>query len=197
MRIIPARAGFTRTADDDTLICWDHPRSRGVYRKELTEILFGYGSSPLARGLPRITRIGGTAARIIPARAGFTRISEGTQWIIEDHPRSRGVYVDWIVNTAWPAGSSPLARGLLKDAASSLWGTGIIPARAGFTNTTLFCSLSLRDHPRSRGVYDGSLQRSAPGRGSSPLARGLHRALAATNNENGIIPARAGFTFPA
>ena len=51
--------------------------------------------------------------------------------------------------------------------------TGIIPARAGFTNPYRHTETCRRDHPRSRGVYiPESLVDPFP-EGSSPLARGL------------------------
>ncbi|VEI15510.1 Domain of uncharacterised function (DUF2825) [Actinomyces viscosus] len=70
----------------------------------------------------------------------------------------------------------------------------IIPARAGFTGRVLRRSCHSRDHPRSRGVYydkgDGSLYKP----GSSPLARGLRKEKFKITINEGIIPARAGFT---
>ena len=51
---------------------------------------------------------------------------------------------------------------------------GIIPARAGFTRTSLVVVVDLADHPRSRGVY----------RVYAPDDLGV----------TWIIPARAGFT---
>ena len=71
-RIIPARAGFTRTALSWTLTSADHPRSRGVYCACCGAVVLELGSSPLARGL-RPASAGVSLARgIIPARAGFT-----------------------------------------------------------------------------------------------------------------------------
>ena len=52
VRIIPARAGFTRPRPWRAPGGTDHPRSRGVYRLELGERGEITGSSPLARGLP-------------------------------------------------------------------------------------------------------------------------------------------------
>ena len=93
--------------------------------------------------------------------------------------------------------------------------TGIIPARAGFTIMRLLMRPSIKDHPRSRGVYvrteissvlhfaDHPRSRgvytltcfSSPElTGSSPLARGLQIIPARCAGPNGIIPARAGFT---
>ena len=70
----------------------DHPRSRGVY-DAVTEVCPGaVGSSPLARGLPQIAQMTTADMRIIPARAGFTRINSLFNTVQPDHPRSRGVY---------------------------------------------------------------------------------------------------------
>ena len=51
------------------------------------------------------------------------------------------------------AGSSPLARGLLEIDSHLPEGSGIIPARAGFTRDGTRKSRCRKDHPRSRGVY--------------------------------------------
>ena len=53
------------------------------------------------------------------------------------------------------------------------------------------------DHPRSRGVYPGRIDRPARRGGSSPLARGLPGQPVNWVNDRGIIPARAGFTRAA
>ena len=71
-RIIPARAGFTRCPACATGAGRDHPRSRGVYLKELGGQRSGAGSSPLARGLRLSLRECCMSTGIIPARAGFT-----------------------------------------------------------------------------------------------------------------------------
>ena len=112
-RIIPARAGFTVSGSEDAAIAFgssplarglrvrrssrprrapDHPRSRGVYK--LREDFEGsaFGSSPLARGLQAVLVPELVRARIIPARAGFTRTRRGRTRRPRDHPRSRGVY---------------------------------------------------------------------------------------------------------
>ena len=52
----------------------------------------------------------------------------------------------------------------------------------------------MRDHPRSRGVYDRDRRRSTTYFGSSPLARGLRQFARRRGHLVGIIPARAGFT---
>ena len=154
------------------------------------------GSSPLARGLQFRTMPDGGTKGIIPARAGFTGRKEardlahaGSSPLArglplslslsvaapEDHPRSRGVYC--LAHYFYPV----LNR--------------IIPARAGFTSVPRDLHGSGRDHPRSRGVYRKSTGRGRRKYGSSPLARGLLARSPRARGANGIIPARAGFTF--
>ena len=71
----------------------------------------------------------------------------------------------------------------------------IIPARAGFTASSVRHPAPGTDHPRSRGVYNSRDGHCAGVRGSSPLARGLPGQEAVRRAEPRIIPARAGFTF--
>ena len=71
----------------------------------------------------------------------------------------------------------------------------IIPARAGFTVAHFAHLSSVRDHPRSRGVYGTGGATTGEPPGSSPLARGLPEAIYAAKEDLGIIPARAGFTL--
>ena len=131
--IIPARAGFTAQRAGRHAHVRDHPRSRGVYCDASGFISVIGGSSPLARGLREFPSARERYRRIIPARAGFT----DQFWFIwaytEDHPRSRGVYVETRSALGALPGSSPLARGLPFLIAIFLAPYGIIPARAGFT----------------------------------------------------------------
>ena len=132
-RIIPARAGFTTGMGTLQDKIRDHPRSRGVYVRPYDRIVQAYGSSPLARGLLNVAEIRHGSSRIIPARAGFTPCTcqqSGRSW---DHPRSRGVYLRPNRARYFPAGSSPLARGLPLVCVCVVGVCGIIPARAGFT----------------------------------------------------------------
>ena len=152
------------------------------------------GSSPLARGL-RV--LGGgrlCVGGIIPARAGFTRLRSRPRRQGPDHPRSRGVYAVSRESLFRPAGSSPLARGLLCVYCSQFQQTRIIPARAGFTGARSRCAGTRPDHPRSRGVYNEPIRQIETMGGSSPLARGLPRSVLPGRVFRRIIPARAGFT---
>ena len=172
--IIPARAGFTPGARSSGTCRGDHPRSRGVYHLDSDSSQGLEGSSPLARGLPILQLHRALVPRIIPARAGFTRLRTPRPPSSRDHPRSRGVYLGTPVAFAAAVGSSPLARGLL-----------------AITSTPIFAR---SDHPRSRGVYASDLSTGDIIEGSSPLARGLHLLPPLEGRRVGIIPARAGFT---
>ena len=193
-RIIPARAGFTRSCAPPCRPGRDHPRSRGVYVSTSSAAGSVRGSSPLARGLPTMTPMVWSRRRIIPARAGFTRGGRRRRGSPRDHPRSRGVYCPFRGERATRTGSSPLARGLHGDVSLRHVTRGIIPARAGFTVPFAHLGTLVPDHPRSRGVYSRGNRTGASYVGSSPLARGLLRYRTDGAADWGIIPARAGFT---
>ena len=131
---------------------------------------------------------------IIPARAGFTISRRPARRARRDHPRSRGVYFIFGSFRWFGGGSSPLARGLQLCTQPYILTRGIIPARAGFTNTDTGPEWNPADHPRSRGVYPGPIGGAGAPRGSSPLARGLRPPHQGQGPVLGIIPARAGFT---
>ena len=192
--IIPARAGFTPCPGRGTSRRWDHPRSRGVYTHSGPSAPASTGSSPLARGLQARLLRDGFFGGIIPARAGFTVGFPSLRVLSGDHPRSRGVYGRAAAQGASNPGSSPLARGLPVGCAGAGHAVGIIPARAGFTVPPHHRGPVLQDHPRSRGVYFGSIRCMTPAPGSSPLARGLRAAAQRLDESGRIIPARAGFT---
>ena len=176
VRIIPARAGFTRDDRGRPRYPRDHPRSRGVYTRTCTIGRQRGGSSPLARGLPYIIWTGAHEPGIIPARAGFTGHDRCVARDHGDHPRSRGVYGYVWEEDGSVLGSSPLARGLHPLCRKVLARQGIIPARAGFTAGPVAPVRVLWDHPRSRGVYAEDLDVVECVWGSSPLARGLRGA---------------------
>ena len=172
----PLARGLRNPPPEDFSEEKDHPRSRGVYQTVDIDGDTNRGSSPLARGLRGCGGCPSGRGRIIPARAGFTRLlaPQGAPW--QDHPRSRGVYGRSGTPDGHQAGSSPLARGLLSG------------ARVGFNKNG--------DHPRSRGVYDLGADEAGFAFGSSPLARGLRRRRRRLARPIRIIPARAGFTPP-
>ena len=194
VRIIPARAGFTRHPFRLGGGRRDHPRSRGVYDILTEETEPEEGSSPLARGLPAGGPRSGPGPGIIPARAGFTDAYVDARRVTGDHPRSRGVYPGSPLASRLRRGSSPLARGLHPVLPHEVADAGIIPARAGFTTRSTSRPRTETDHPRSRGVYSPPTTSSVRATGSSPLARGLLGTPSRAILGYGIIPARAGFT---
>ena len=172
--IIPARAGFTRRRGGQGRTHPDHPRSRGVYSRACSFSQVVRGSSPLARGLRSSGLRKSRSNRIIPARAGFTARLPPAHLRVQDHPRSRGVYIYIRISPSRSSGSSPLARGLPSPRTMTTPASRIIPARAGFTCRIVTNDDRVVDHPRSRGVY-GIIPTNFHGLdGSSPLARGLH-----------------------
>ena len=175
MRIIPARAGFTRGVADRPETEADHPRSRGVYHWGI--------------------KCQGPSGGIIPARAGFTGPRTWTRARPWDHPRSRGVYTALTMTIGTVTGSSPLARGLRDHCTENLRAFRIIPARAGFTPIARIVGTVSTDHPRSRGVYSYRPHCRYGQHGSSPLARGLLVVRVNLRSRVRIIPARAGFTY--
>ena len=195
LRIIPARAGFTRSLSTPPCLDRDHPRSRGVYIRPAYGAQDSAGSSPLARGLRLEPLVTEHEFGIIPARAGFTLPGLCPSYLLWDHPRSRGVYLKEPAQVGETVGSSPLARGLPSKYANAALVLGIIPARAGFTRRPARRGRYPRDHPRSRGVYRRRIRGWCDWGGSSPLARGLPGPQFATFDAIRIIPARAGFTM--
>ena len=155
---------------------------------------YGFGSSPLARGLRGSSARTASPPGIIPARAGFTGGPLGLSFSLPDHPRSRGVYPRIESSKRFSIGSSPLARGLRRGLGGGGEAGGIIPARAGFTLAVPEGQGESLDHPRSRGVYSVLVANFPYNEGSSPLARGLRMTRFQRSKHTRIIPARAGFT---
>ena len=192
--IIPALAGNTNQRFRVTFQRSDHPRSRGEYLGVFPSQRGFRGSSPLSRGIHAIAALRPQYVRIIPALAGNTCSRRGRLLRLTDHPRSRGEYPRRPANPGRSAGSSPLSRGILCDAARPAPFHGIIPALAGNTCVRSTGRGRSGDHPRSRGEYPPPLPHRSPYWGSSPLSRGIQPCLFRLQNWAGIIPALAGNT---
>ncbi len=170
--IIPARAGSTGRRAAHPAPTPDHPRSRGEHSTSWTAAGTYTGSSPLARGAPRLRPPINDPRRIIPARAGSTCNASTGRGLPGDHPRSRGEHhlTRQPVTRSW--GSSPLARGARSDELGYMGLFGIIPARAGSTWHQYLRLQPCGDHPRSRGEHIAANASASIPAGSSPLARG-------------------------
>ena len=114
-----------------------------------------------------------------------------------DHPRTRGVYFEGVVEHGGSGGSSPHTRGLPILTRVCIVMGGIIPAHAGFTPSVAFPTALGWDHPRTRGVYAARATPTRRSPGSSPHTRGLPVGGLVHVGDPGIIPAHAGFTPPA
>ena len=170
--LIPAHAGKTCPCRARLLVEWAHPRSRGenliVDRPANPQA----GSSPLTRGkLPSWTRSLLTA-RLIPAHAGKTSMTDRSPSKHTAHPRSRGENGAWCGRRVFSMGSSPLTRGKLAPPSGRGHHGGLIPAHAGKTTRGRGQSRSGSAHPRSRGENTGKFMKITTDQGSSPLTRG-------------------------
>ena len=132
--------------------------------------------------------------RLIPARAGNTKIGHASTPPSPAHPRSRGEHEVQRHLCTVPLGSSPLARGTRLKTEYQPALARLIPARAGNTSALQRCVLRRSAHPRSRGEHaSGKLSQITSG-GSSPLARGTHFSKIPSGWSWRLIPARAGNT---
>ena len=131
--IIPARAGFTEGLWVGKVCLRDHPRACGVYWYGVVFPEGVAGSSPRVRGLRPGHQDQLPGVGIIPARAGFTLSRPCGDGPASDHPRACGVYTGLYDAEVMAHGSSPRVRGLPRHGGRGPPGSGIIPARAGFT----------------------------------------------------------------
>ena len=135
--------------------------------------------------------------RIIPARAGQTRLGQCVRQIKTDHPRACGANPQVIAALNVEAGSSPRVRGK-PHLHTRLHHQGrIIPARAGQTPTSARHRPRETDHPRACGANAFSSPLAGSTTGSSPRVRGKPKPWSDEVDALRIIPARAGQTRPA
>ena len=152
----------------------DHPRLRGEYCDDVFDASPSSGSPPLARGVLFHLLGLNHLQRITPACAGSTNVALAFFRSSWDHPRLRGEYNTMKeVREVWQ-GSPPLARGVPHKVSRSELYSGITPACAGSTKTSIIFLYAWKDHPRLRGEYSLHLFAIWLRLGSPPLARGVH-----------------------
>ena len=149
--LIPARAGKTESDCVTLALFRAHPRSRGENSRTQASLSVLAGSSPLARGKRWGVRFRGRLLRLIPARAGKTRIMIRLTCAPTAHPRSRGENGGSRSKPPTWVGSSPLARGKQRTAERHQHQRRLIPARAGKTHRVRTRGHGQSAHPRSRG----------------------------------------------
>ena len=171
-----------------------HPRVRGGDAAARSASNNRRGSSPRARGRRRLLLCGGQLHGFIPACAGETTTATSTGPPTKVHPRVRGGDSGRYEASADSTGSSPRARGRLERQEPRGLGAGFIPACAGETPARRVISPGSRVHPRVRGGDYTLGTRRPAGEGSSPRARGRHRAGGSWCRRLRFIPACAGET---
>ena len=150
-RLIPARAGKTRSPISCPMPLKAHPRSRGENAARRLRGRRLEGSSPLARGKHPLACAARRRSGLIPARAGKTSSTPVRTSSREAHPRSRGENEGRHEGYLPAPGSSPLARGKHWGVDGQSHGGGLIPARAGKTILAPLPVWPWGAHPRSRG----------------------------------------------
>ena len=131
--IIPAYAGSTCHGGRARSSTRDHPRIRGEHQLALMKPGDLVGSSPHTRGAPSPCGTYRAGTRIIPAYAGSTPGSDGTEPGKQDHPRIRGEHDAPAEDVDPLQGSSPHTRGAPLGDRDRRSVHRIIPAYAGST----------------------------------------------------------------
>ena len=111
VRLIPARAGSTKSTNSGFTRTPAHPRSRGEHYVGSYGSTPVFGSSPLARGTRVVRVCCADLLGLIPTRAGNTADSPPANPSSPAHPRSRGEHPVICQLGSGRYGSSPLARG--------------------------------------------------------------------------------------
>ena len=194
VRIIPARAGQTNPWRWPKGAPADHPRACGANQMMSANHHATSGSSPRVRGKHQIAHHVTARHRIIPARAGQTRMPKPTRRTIPDHPRACGANSSLAVLSCKAVGSSPRVRGKRSVRFGRSRVGRIIPARAGQTRRYLFSVPVSSDHPRACGANMIARRPVGVDIGSSPRVRGKPGGACACLALVRIIPARAGQT---
>ena len=193
-RFIPARAGNTHKARKGLHISPVHPRPRGEHTNNRQASAERFGFIPARAGNTRPLALpsgrtavhprprGGTrdaqfaapqSSRFIPARAGNTPQTSKPRAPPAVHPRPRGEHAGVAGTVRAFTGSSPPARGTLREPNPKQRRTRFIPARAGNTGTGATIRPHRSVHPRPRGEHMDRAQDELESAGSSPPARGI------------------------
>ena len=170
--LIPACAGRARAQQTQCRLSAAHPRMRGEGPVERLARIVRSGSSPHARGGPLVSPLSGGVPRLIPACAGRASHAEHAGECRSAHPRMRGEGPSAHDLNSRASGSSPHARGGLRDGVGGAHDQGLIPACAGRACSAPCVPRRGRAHPRMRGEGSTRTPRSSPPFGSSPHARG-------------------------
>ena len=193
-RLIPARAGKTPEWIGRLVGRAAHPRAGGENPPALIATWWAGGSSPRGRGKRLASSVRASWARLIPARAGKTRMRTLSISPSRAHPRAGGENRPSRLRPWSANGSSPRGRGKQRREGGGRPPAGLIPARAGKTLRINCMSSSLWAHPRAGGENSSVRGPEGAAAGSSPRGRGKLGLGPAHAGRIRLIPARAGKT---
>ena len=193
-RLIPARAGKTRSVCAAARRERAHPRACGENVASASEWGGTTGSSPRVRGKPSMKSAAILAHWLIPARAGKTTAASSAVSSGGAHPRACGENVRWTSQADREGGSSPRVRGKLLLLRWGPRSRRLIPARAGKTRTGRRPRRRGPAHPRACGENHMAPSSAARSGGSSPRVRGKPLQHGRPPARGRLIPARAGKT---
>ena len=161
----------------------------------LKSLLTSRGSSPRVRGTLAFVPLAVFHRGIIPACAGNTAWPWLRWLMFRDHPRVCGEHFGVLCATCVGAGSSPRVRGTQLSALGNTAIRGIIPACAGNTGGSGWCSRRRWDHPRVCGNTLLSTARLRPKR-DHPRVCGEHPFSSIVHNPPGGSSPRVRGTRP-
>ena len=194
--LIPARAGKTAVAAIRADATPAHPRAGGENVVSATLPVGSPGSSPRGRGKRTLGSGAGFSLRLIPARAGKTPRPSPEPSTPRAHPRAGGENGMMVEAPKPGAGSSPRGRGKLRRCTGRARRLRLIPARAGKTPSALGSPQPPPAHPRAGGENVAAWTEQDRADGSSPRGRGKPTISVFWVPLYGLIPARAGKTYP-
>ena len=171
-----------------------HPRAGGENGEDRQDFAGLGGSSPRGRGKLQDFAARIQATGLIPARAGKTQLRDIVPLPRKAHPRAGGENWPVTVPLMTVTGSSPRGRGKLRPGRASCTQRGLIPARAGKTDSFLLCAARARAHPRAGGENGRCPPITSTRSGSSPRGRGKRPERPYVRHSRRLIPARAGKT---
>ena len=193
--LIPARAGKTPLEYQRFRVGTAHPRACGENTTSAAPSALPRGSSPRVRGKHPDGLSRWLGARLIPARAGKTRLHKMHVLTIQAHPRACGENFTKRDRPHMSNGSSPRVRGKQPRAVRAVGRCRLIPARAGKTRRVGHPRPPSPAHPRACGENKCMSLQSTRSVGSSPRVRGKRTAPEGGLPRCRLIPARAGKTF--
>ncbi len=152
------------------------------------------GSSPRGRGKHGQALADVDAHRLIPTRAGKTRVSRIAREAAKAHPHAGGENDSAFASVVPIVGSSPRGRGKPPSSHTGPPRAGLIPTRAGKTFSERLRRSRVWAHPHAGGENKATDPITGDLEGSSPRGRGKHGERADRLADGRLIPTRAGKT---